>query len=162
MNGDMPELVQSKLLGSGRCVGDEMSAPTSSASGTAKRVLLADPCEDVVDSTAALFQLWGHDVRTALSGLETLEAAREYRPDAILMEIALPGLDGFSVARRLREMRMDSGLLLVAVTGYGDVVNRRRSQEAGFDMHLLKPVEPEALRRLLIRQTKGRSSRREI
>ena len=154
----MPELVQRKVRRTIQSDGGEVFGPTTSPPGTTKRVLLADPCEDIVYSTAALVRLWGHDVRTAASGPETLEAAREYRPDAILMEIALPQLDGFSVARRLRSLEAESAPLLVAVTGYGDVVSRQRSLEAGFDLHLLKPVEPEVLRRLLVRQSLGRSS----
>jgi CheY-like chemotaxis protein len=112
-------------------------------------VLVADPCADTVESTALLLRLWGHDVRGAASGQAALELARAYRPDAILMEVGLPGLDGFEVARRLRQPGADPELLLVAVTGYGDEKNRRRSREVGFDCHLVKPVEPEVLQSLL-------------
>jgi two-component system CheB/CheR fusion protein len=93
--------------------------------------------------------MWGHEVRGAGSGPEALEVARAYRPDAVLMEIGLPGLDGCEVARRLRRRRARPALLLVAVTGYGDERNRRRSREAGFDLHLVKPVDPEVLQGLL-------------
>jgi CheY-like chemotaxis protein len=112
-------------------------------------VLVADPCRDTVQATTWLLRLWGHDVRGAGSGPEALEAARAYRPDAVLMELGLPRLDGLEVARRLRQQRAFPELLLVAVTGYADEKNRRRSQEAGFDCHLVKPVEPEVLRKLL-------------
>jgi two-component system CheB/CheR fusion protein len=93
--------------------------------------------------------MWGHEVRGARSGPEALELARAYRPDAVLMEMGLPGLDGCEVARRLRRQGARPALLLVAVTGYGDEKNRRRSREAGFDLHLVKPVDPEVLQGLL-------------
>jgi two-component system CheB/CheR fusion protein len=114
-----------------------------------RRVLIADPCPDTVESAAWLLQLWGHDVRGAATGHEALEVARAYRPDTILMEVALPGLDGYEVARRLRQHGAGCDVLLVAVTGYGSEGHLRRSREAGFDCHLVKPVEPEVLRCLL-------------
>ena len=83
------------------------------------------------------------------SGPETLEMALAYRPEVVLMELGLTGLDGCQVARRLRQQGVHRELLLVAITGYGDEKNRRRAWEAGFDCHLLKPVEPEVLRDLL-------------
>jgi two-component system CheB/CheR fusion protein len=121
-------------------------------------VLIADPCADTVESAAWLLRLWGHDVRGVGTGREVLEAAPAYRPDAVLMEIALPGLDGCEVARRLRRQRGGPDVLLVAVTGYGDENTRRRLREAGFDWHLTKPVEPELLQSLLAtnRQEAGR------
>lgn len=115
----------------------------------ARRVLLADPCGDTVATTAWLLRLWGHAVRGVRTGRDVLEVARAYRPDAILMEIALPGLDGYEVARRLRQQAVGPEVLLVAVSGYGDQKHRRRSREAGFDCHLVKPVEPEVLQTLL-------------
>jgi two-component system CheB/CheR fusion protein len=111
--------------------------------------LVADRCTDTVESTAWLLRLWGHHVRGAASGAEALEVARAYRPDVVLMEVGLPGLDGCEVARRLRQQGARPELLLVAVTGYGDEKSRRRSREAGFDLHLLKPVDPEVLHGLL-------------
>ena len=83
------------------------------------------------------------------TGPETLEVALAYRPEVVLMELGLPELDGCQVARRLRQQGAHPELLLVAVTGYGDEKNRRRSLEAGFDCHLVKPVEPDALQSLL-------------
>jgi CheY-like chemotaxis protein len=114
-------------------------------------VLIADPCADTVESAAWLLRLWGHDVRGVGTGREALDAARAFRPDTILMEIALPELDGCEVARRLRQQQAGREVLLVAITGYGDEKNRRRSREAGFDWHLIKPVDPEVLQSLLAR-----------
>jgi two-component system CheB/CheR fusion protein len=111
-------------------------------------VLIADPCADTVESTTWLLRHWGHDVRGVGTGRDVLEAAQAYRPDAVLMELALPGLDGCAAARRLRQQPGWPDLL-VAVTGYGDENSRRRSREAGFDWHLVKPVEPALLQSLL-------------
>ena len=98
----------------------------------AGRVLVADPCTDTVE--------------TAASGPEALEAALAARPDVVLMELALPMLDGLQVARRIREWAVGPVPLLVAVTGYGAVRDRARSREAGFDCHFVKPVCPEIVR----------------
>src|SRR5581483_8171240 len=78
-------------------------APTNRGGNAVRRVLIADPCADTVALSTLLLRLWGHDVRGVGTGPEALEAARTYRPDTVLMEIALPGLDGFEVARRLRQ-----------------------------------------------------------
>jgi CheY-like chemotaxis protein len=121
---------------------------TVPAEAATRRVLVADPCTDTVDSTAWLLRAWGHDVRGARSGPEALEVARAYRPDTILMEIGLLGLDGCEAAR-WRQQDAHPELLLVAVTGYGDEKNRRCCLEAGFHFHLVKPVEPAVLRNLL-------------
>jgi CheY-like chemotaxis protein len=125
-----------------------------------KRVLLVDPCEDTVESTAWLLRLLDYDVRGARTGREALEVARAYRPDTVLMEIALPGLDGFEVARRLRQQALGPDVLLVAVTGYGDQKHRHLSREAGFDCHLVKPVEPEVLHILLATNHQDAGGRR--
>lgn len=115
----------------------------------ARRVLVADPQADTVESTALLLRLWGHDVRCASSGPEALKAALAYRPDAVLMEMGLPEMDGCEVARRLRRREGAPQALLVAVTGYGGERHRRITREAGFDLHLVKPACPETLRELL-------------
>jgi CheY-like chemotaxis protein len=116
---------------------------------TMRRVLLADPCPDTVESTACILRLWGHDVRGTESGPEALEVARTYRPDVVLMEIGLPGMDGYEVAEQLRKQEGIPHPLLVAVTGYGNEQYRQRAREAGFDCFLVKPVDPDVLRKLL-------------
>ena len=145
----MPTLADRTDGRTGHSVPREVIPSTGPASAATRRVLVADPCADTVESTALLLRLWGHDVRGAASGPAALELARAYRPDTILMEVALPGLNGFEVARRLRQVNSYPRLMLVTVTGYGDEKNRQRSREAGFDCHLVKPVAPDVLRSLL-------------
>ena len=112
-------------------------------------VLVVEDNVDAAESLATLLRVWGHDVQVVHDGLEAIDAAREQRPEVVLLDIGLPGLDGYQVARRLRE---DVGLessLLVAMTGYGQPEDRRRSREAGIHHHFVKPVEPLVLRNLL-------------
>ena len=112
-------------------------------------VLLADPCPDTVESMAWLLRLWGYTVETAASGPEALEAALAARPDAVLMELALPVMDGLQVARRLRQSG-EPIPLLAAVTGYGSERDLARFREAGFDCHFVKPVCLEVVRTWLV------------
>lgn len=113
------------------------------------RILIVDDNEDSAESLAVLMELAGHEVRTAFEGLSALEEARTFRPDAVLLDIGMPKLDGYEVARRLRQEPGMDGVLLLAMTGYGQEEDRRRSREAGFDHHLVKPVDLNQLRGLL-------------
>jgi PAS domain S-box-containing protein len=113
--------------------------------GRARRVLVVDDNVDAAESTALLLRLWGHDVRLAHNGPEAVRAAEEYRPEIVLLDIGLPGMNGYDVARQLRQRPESQKALLVAVTGYGQEQDRRRTQESGFDRHLTKPVDPTAL-----------------
>ena len=97
---------------------------------------------------ALLLTNLGHEVATAFDGPEALEVTRTFAPDVILLDIGLPGLDGYGVAKRLREEGLDS-LVLVAVSGYGRLDDVQRSRNAGFNHHLVKPVEHQALLELL-------------
>ena len=117
----------------------------------ARSVLIVDDNQDAAESLAQLLRLDGQEVRTAYDGPTALGLARAKPPDVVLLDIGMPGMDGLEVARRLRQ---DLGLkqaLLVALTGYGQEEDRRRSQEAGFNAHLVKPVDVDALERLLAR-----------
>ena len=145
----MPVLVSRATRGTRAGCPSDVIPITRPDTQAPKRILLADPCRDTVESTAWLLRLWGYDVQGAGTGPETLEVALAYRPEVVLMELGLPGLDGCQVARRLRQQGTHPELLLVAVTGYGDEKNRRRCLEAGFDCHLVKPVDPEVLQGLL-------------
>ena len=123
----------------------------SGAPMPARRVLVVDDNTSAAQSMAMILKLEGYDVQVAFDGVSGLEAVRSFRPAAILMDIGLPGIDGYEMARRIRQdPELNSGLdLLAAVTGYAEPEARRRSQEAGFDQHLVKPVDPEAVLALL-------------
>jgi signal transduction histidine kinase len=128
------------------------AAPAASAAAAAsgqRRILLVDDNVDSADSLGMLLQLNGFDVHLAHDGPTALEAARSVRPDAVVLDIGLPGMDGYEVARRLRNTPSTHDVLLVAVTGYGQNEDRARSMEAGFDYHLVKPVEFSTLHELL-------------
>ncbi|HEY1066933.1 MAG TPA: response regulator, partial [Pirellulales bacterium] len=113
------------------------------------RVLIVDDNADAAASLAMLLTFCGDDVRTASGGAKALELAREFRPRIVLLDIGLPGMDGYDLARRLREQPGGDGLLLIAITGYGQEEDRRRSVAAGFDHHLIKPVDLNALQEVL-------------
>jgi signal transduction histidine kinase len=121
------------------------AAPVAAARA---RVLVVDDNVDAADTLATLVRLSGHEVRTAYDGPAALVAAQEYRPEVVLLDIGLPGLDGYEVARRLRCQTEGEHVLIAAVTGYGQDQDRSRSQQAGFDAHLVKPVELAALHAL--------------
>jgi signal transduction histidine kinase len=131
---------------------DEPASPLDHRS----RVLVVEDNVDAAESLAALLRLWGHEVKVVHDGLAAIDAARQQRPEVVLLDIGLPGLDGYQVARKLREeVGLDSALL-VAMTGYGQPEDRRRSQEAGIHLHYVKPVEPAILRELLANPSTSR------
>ena len=96
-----------------------------------------------------LLEAFGHDVQTAYDGLAAVEAAMAYRPNVVLLDIGLPGIDGYEVARRLRQQPGLSGVMLIAMTGYGQVTDKERSREAGFNDHLVKPANFEQVLQIL-------------
>jgi PAS domain S-box-containing protein len=113
------------------------------------RVLIVDDNIDAATSLALLIQLMNHEVETAHDGLEALAKAAEFRPDLILLDLGMPKLNGYDTCRRLREEPWGRNIVIVALTGWGQDEDRRRSQAAGFDHHLVKPVDPAILRQLL-------------
>jgi CheY-like chemotaxis protein len=119
-------------------------------SGSGWRVLVVDDNVDSADSIAMLLQVSGHEVRVAYSGQDALDMAGKYQPDILLLDIGLPGMDGYEVARRLRKHPELKEVKLIAVTGYGQDADRLQSQEAGFDYHLVKPVDAQKLQDLLV------------
>jgi CheY-like chemotaxis protein len=116
-----------------------------------RRILLADDNQDALDSLAALLQCDGHEVHTAADGLEAFELAASWRPEVMLLDIGMPKLDGYEVARRVRAQPWGSDTVLIALTGWGQDEDRRRSQEVGFNSHLVKPLDLDALAKLLAR-----------
>ncbi|HKH48882.1 MAG TPA: ATP-binding protein, partial [Thermoanaerobaculia bacterium] len=115
----------------------------------ARKVLVVDDNRDATATLEMLVQLWGHEVRTAHTGPAALAEAAIYRPEVVLLDIGLPGMDGYEVAQRLRKLDGLRKVLLIAITGYGQENDRRRSREAGFDQHLVKPVDPTRLQEVL-------------
>ena len=125
------------------------AADIKQAASVPRRILVVDDNLDAVNSLAMVLTLSGHDVHIAHDGIEAVDAAAKLQPDMILLDIGLPKLDGYEACRRIRQQQGDKRVLLVALTGWGQEEDKRRSQEAGFDLHLVKPAEPSALERLL-------------
>jgi len=113
------------------------------------RVLVVDDNHDAVETLAMLLGLWGHDVRLAADGPSAVETAAAHRPDVVLLDISLPGMSGYEVAERLRANPELRETVLVAMTGYGQAEDKKETSEAGFTLHLVKPVEPDVLQKLL-------------
>ena len=113
------------------------------------RVLVVDDNVDAAQSLEMLLKALGHDVRTAYDGPTALQAAFDYRPNVKLLDIGLPGMDGYEVAKKMRQQPIFKNVVLVAMTGYGQDSDRQRSQEAGFDHHLVKPPDFEKLQQIL-------------
>ena len=148
LGGDKPASGPSPGADGGAAGDAAAHAPTQGKTGqSARRVLVVDDNLDSADTMAELVRIWGHDVRTAHDGLTALEAARSFNPQVVLLDVGLPGMDGYELARRLRAEGL-AGDLLVSITGYGQEEDRRRAEEAGFDHHLTKPVDPDTLLRL--------------
>jgi signal transduction histidine kinase len=116
---------------------------------TQRRILVADDNNDALESLATLLQLSGHQVYTAANGALALESAEANRPEVALLDIGMPKLDGYEVARRIRAQPWGARITLVALTGWGQDSDRKRSQEAGFDSHLVKPLDLDKLTELL-------------
>ncbi len=122
-----------------------------SDSASRRRILVVDDNRDSADTLARLLGLTGHEARTANDGGEAVAIAEEYRPEVILLDIGLPVMNGYEVARTIRSRPWGRNVVIVALTGWGQDGDRRQSQEAGIDHHLVKPVDPRVLRELLAR-----------
>ena len=131
--------------------GPQPSAAQREEKGAAQpcKVLIVDDNEDTVTSMSMMLRILGHDTHVAREGPEALEVASSFLPHVVLLDIALPKMNGYEVARRIRQQSWGKDMKLVALTGWGQEDDIRRSLEAGFDHHLTKPVEPDALADLL-------------
>jgi PAS domain S-box-containing protein len=133
--------------------GARADVPERAASATAtvpnRRILIVDDNPDSAESLAMLLELSGHRTERARDGVEAVETAERFRPDVVLLDIGLPRMNGYDVCRRIRAQPWGQHTLLVAVTGLGQDEDQRRSQEAGFDRHLVKPIDYDALAQLL-------------
>jgi PAS domain S-box-containing protein len=125
---------------------DEKVRPRS---GTSCRILVADDNRDAASSLAMMLQMMGHQVQTAHDGVEAVQAAAVFHPEVVMLDIGMPKMNGYEAARHIREQPWGRNVLLVALTGWGQEEDKRRAVEAGFHHHLIKPVEPAALERLL-------------
>jgi CheY-like chemotaxis protein len=114
-----------------------------------RRVLIVDDNEDSANSLAMILKLGGHETASVYTAADALSRATAFKPDVVLLDIGLPGMDGYEVAQHMRELPGLRDIRLVAVTGYGRSEDRLRAREAGFDDHLVKPVEFSALERTL-------------
>jgi CheY-like chemotaxis protein len=120
--------------------------------GAQRRVLLIEDNADSREMLKAALEMSGHTVYDASDGAHGIETAYRCEPDVAIVDIGLPDIDGYEVGKRLRALPGGGQLLLVALTGYGQPADRKRSEEAGFDLHLVKPVDPERLERFLARK----------
>jgi signal transduction histidine kinase/AmiR/NasT family two-component response regulator len=122
-------------------------------------ILVVDDNHDSAESMDVLLRIMGNAVRTAHDGLEAFQMAAEFRPDVVLLDIGLPGIDGYEVARRIRQQRWGGRMILIAATGWGQETDRQRTKEAGFDYHLVKPLDHAALLNLLSSVEQARLAR---
>jgi len=115
----------------------------------ARRILIVDDSEDGAESLAMLLQFFGHETFKAYDGVQALDAAERLRPDVVLLDIGLPRMNGYEVCRRIRQEPWGKDLVLVALTGWGQEEDRRQSLDAGFNVHMVKPVDHDALMEFL-------------
>jgi two-component system CheB/CheR fusion protein len=129
--------------------GEQPAGRVSHVTSTRRRILVVDDNRDAVASLVMMLSILGHDTRTAHDGHEAVEQAEAFRPDVILLDLDLPKLNGYDVCRRIRQNPWGQGMIIVAATGWGQEEDRQRSHEAGFNHHMVKPVDPVALEQIL-------------
>ncbi len=119
--------------------------------GRSLRLLIVDDNRDAADTLAVLLHMLGNETRVVYDGEAAVALAEEYRPDFVLLDIGLPKLDGYGVARRIRQQPWGRETVLIATTGWGQASDREAARDAGFDHHLVKPVDPDAVSAILAR-----------
>jgi CheY-like chemotaxis protein len=142
-------VVRLPALGATRSDRADGDPPVSQSAGAPRRVLIVDDNVDGATAVGALLEMDGHQVRTVHDGREVLRTAAEFRPDVVVMDIEMPHVDGYALARALRSRPETVASLLLAYTGFGQPADASRAFEAGFDHHLVKPADPDALRALV-------------
>jgi CheY-like chemotaxis protein len=120
-----------------------------------RRILVVDDNKDSADSLALLLRFSGNDVQAAHDGLEALALAESFRPDVVLMDIGMPNMNGYDAARRIREQPWGRKMVLIAQTGWGQGEDQRRAEEAGFNAHMVKPLELDSLMRMIAELPQG-------
>ncbi len=127
----------------------ERPSAVAPAQSARVKIVVADDNQDAADSLALLLNMLGNEVRSARDGQEAIEVAEAFRPDLMLLDIGMPRLNGYEACRRIRESPWGKNVLIVAVTGWGQDEDRRKAETAGFDSHIVKPIDPAALDKLL-------------
>ena len=130
--------------------------PSNLPPSRSRRVLLIEDNVDITDFIRMQLEIWGHEVSVAHDGPSGLEAALRLRPEIALLDVGLPGMDGYELAQRIRRDPAGTEIRLVAMTGFGRPEDRAHALAAGFDAHLVKPVEPRHLQELLASDTIAR------
>jgi CheY-like chemotaxis protein len=123
-----------------------------------RRILVADDNRDVVESFQMMLRILGHEVQTALDGLEAIEKAEQFRPDVIVLDVGMPMLDGYETASRIRQRPWSRDVVLIAVTGWGNEKDKLKSAAAGFNVHLVKPVDATTILEALDQMDQSRAS----
>ncbi len=145
----LPLAEDDRSIGDAAAPGEHGAAQHATRGPQPERILVVDDNVDAAETLSRLLRLSAHEVRVAHDGLAALAAAREMNPNVVLLDIGLPKLNGFEVAKSLRARADGPRPLLVAITGFGQAEDRARTAEAGFDHHLTKPVDPKLLHTLM-------------
>ena len=128
---------------------DVSKPPLTHAAPRRFKILVVDDNHDSALSLAMMLSIMGHETRTAHDGESAVVSAETFRPEVVLLDIGLPKLNGYEVAQRIREQSWGTSMYLIAVTGWGQDEDRQRSSEVGLNLHMVKPVEPSALEKVL-------------
>jgi len=135
------------------------SLPAEEHAGAKYRILIADDNADVLESFRVLLKIQGYEVETAVDGLDVLEKAERFRPEVIALDLGMPKLDGLETGRRLRQLAWARDVLLIAITGWGSDAHRRKSADAGFNVHLVKPIDAMAIVNVIEKNDQSRAGR---
>jgi len=115
----------------------------------ALRIVVVDDNQDLATSLGKMLRIMGNEIQLAHDGEQAVRAAADFKPDVVLLDIGLPKLNGYGAARQIRQQPWGTSIVLIAMTGWGQDEDKRRAHEAGFDLHMVKPVDPMSLMRVL-------------
>jgi CheY-like chemotaxis protein len=136
----------------------QTNEPPAARDQHGRRILVVDDNHDAAALLAVLLRLEGHEVQTAGNGCEAVDRAEEFRPEVVLMDLEMPGIDGLEASRRIRARPWGNTVLIAALTGWGRELDRRRAREAGVDLHFIKPIDTASLMGVVTRSlNSGRS-----
>jgi CheY-like chemotaxis protein len=135
--------------GLGKAAAASARAGQPACRGPKGRILVVDDNRDAAESLTMILRLLGYEIQNAYDGVEAVQAAAAFHPDVVLLDIGMPKMNGYEAAQRIREQTWGQKMTLIALTGWGQEDDRKRAFEAGFDLHLTKPVDPAALETLL-------------